>query len=160
MLFRSVAVSGHGYDPDGTLNPRPLTPPEGARPGCPEGARTLLLQAAVLCSDAEHKQAADGTWEILGDPTEGALSVVALKAGIDDFELRSRFRRAAEIPFSSERQLMAVWIDDPKGELHAPLGNGASGSRRLLIRKGAPEVIIGLCDRWIDGGGLTPRFGL
>ena len=152
----AVAVSGQGYDPAGTLTPRALTPPEDARPGCPEGARTLLLQAAVLCSDAEHKQAADGTWGILGDPTEGALSVVALKAGIDDFELRSRFRRAAEIPFSSERQLMAVWIDDPKGELHAPLGNGASGSRRLLISKGAPEVIIGLCDRWIDGGGLTP----
>ena len=116
---------------------------------------TLLLQAGVLCSDAEHKQAADGSWEILGDPTEGALSVVALKAGIDDFELRSRFRRAAEIPFSSERQLMAVWIDDPDAALQAPLGIGADGSGRFLISKGAPEVIIGLSDRWIDGGGPT-----
>jgi Ca2+-transporting ATPase len=151
-----VAVSGQGYDPTGTLTPSPLTPPEGARPGCAEGARTLLLQAGVLCSDAEHKQAADGSWEILGDPTEGALSVVALKAGIDDFELRSHYLRAAEIPFSSERQLMAVWIEDPNAELQGPLGDGASGSRRLLISKGAPEVIIGLCDRWIDGGGSTP----
>ncbi|MFM7312798.1 MAG: cation-translocating P-type ATPase, partial [Cyanobium sp.] len=152
----SVAVTGQGYDPAGHLSATPLDPPSGARPGCSENARTMLLQAGVLCSDAEHKQAADGTWEILGDPTEGALSVVALKAGIDDFELRSRFRRAAEIPFSSERQLMAVWIEDPHGELQAPLGESANGSGRLLICKGAPEVVIGLCDRWIDGGGPTP----
>jgi Ca2+-transporting ATPase len=119
------------------------------------GSSTLLLQAGVLCSDAEHRQLADGSWEILGDPTEGALSVVALKAGIDDFELRSHFRRAAEIPFSSERQLMAVWIEDPNHELQAPLGSSASGSPSLLISKGAPEVIIGLCDRWIDGQGVV-----
>jgi len=150
-----VSVTGQGYDPSGTLTAEALAAPSGCRPGSLSGARDLLLQAGVLCSDAEHKQAADGTWEILGDPTEGALSVVALKAGMDDFELRSRFRRAAEIPFSSERQLMAVWIDDPENALQAPLAGNASGSSRLLISKGAPEVIIALCDRWIDGEGVV-----
>ena len=152
----AVEVAGQGYDPEGTMRPRALMPPAGARPGILAGAQTLLLQAGVLCSDAEHRQQADGSWDVLGDPTEGALSVVALKAGIDDFELRSRYRRAAEQPFSSEQQLMAVWIDDPAGELQAPLGRSAAGSTRLLISKGAPEVIIGLCDRWIDGGGVVP----
>ena len=85
--------------------------------------------------------------------------MVALKAGIDDFELRSHFRRAAEIPFSSERQLMAVWIEDPDHALQAPLGSSASGSPSLLISKGAPEVIIGLCDRWIDGQGVVAMGG-
>ena len=150
-----VAVTGQGYDPSGRMEAAALAGPEGANPGSASGARTLLLQTGVLCSDAEHKQQADGSWEILGDPTEGALSVVAMKAGIDDFALRSHFRRAAEIPFSSERQLMAVWIDDPHGELQAPLGSSAAGSAQLLISKGAPEVIIGLCDRWIDGSGVT-----
>ena len=150
-----VSVSGQGYDPSGSLTASPLEAPSGANAGSAAGARTLLLQAGVLCSDAEHKQLADGSWDILGDPTEGALSVVALKAGIDDFELRSRYRRAAEIPFSSERQLMAVWIEDPHAELQAPLGNSASGSARLLISKGAPEVIISLCNRWIDGSGVV-----
>ena len=149
-----VSVSGQGYDPAGSLDAAPLAAPSGATAGSAPGACTLLLQAGVLCSDAEHKQLADGSWDILGDPTEGALSVVAMKAGIDDFELRSHYRRAAEIPFSSERQLMAVWIEDPRAELQAPLGGSASGSTRLLISKGAPEVIIGLCDRWIDGGGV------
>jgi Ca2+-transporting ATPase len=150
-----VAVSGQGYDPSGSLEAANLAAPAGATSGSAAGARTLLLQAGVLCSDAEHKQLADGSWDILGDPTEGALSVVAAKAGIDDFELRSHFRRAAEIPFSSERQLMAVWIEDPRAELQGPLGPSASGSSRLLISKGAPEVIIGLCDRWLDGGGVA-----
>jgi Ca2+-transporting ATPase len=154
-----VSVTGQGYDPAGTLTPSPLDPPPGSRAGMLPGSSTLLLQAGVLCSDAEHRQLADGSWEILGDPTEGALSVVALKAGIDDFELRSHFRRAAEIPFSSERQLMAVWIEDPDHALQAPLGSSASGSPSLLISKGAPEVIIGLCDRWIDGQGVVAMGG-
>ena len=151
----AVAVSGQGYDPSGSFTPRPLAPPPGAVAGCADGVQRLLLQAGVLCSDAEFRQAGDGSWEVLGDPTEGALSVVAEKAGIDDFELRSHYQRAAEIPFSSERQLMAVWIEDPRGELQAPLGPCAAGSGRLLISKGAPEVIIASCDRWIDGSGVV-----
>ncbi|MFM7675212.1 MAG: cation-translocating P-type ATPase [Synechococcus sp.] len=152
----AVAVSGQGYDPEGRFTATELPPPAGAEAGVPQALQGLLLQAGVLCSDAEHKQGADGGWEILGDPTEGALCVVAAKAGIDDFELRSYFRRHAEIPFSSERQLMAVWIDDPKGEVQAPLGDAAAGSSRLLITKGAPEVVVAHCDRWVDGSGVVP----
>ena len=151
----SVAVSGQGYVPTGDFMATQLASPVDAVAGSPEGAQLLLLQAAVLCSDAELRQMEDGGWDVLGDPTEGALSVVAQKAGIDDFDLRSHYQRAAEIPFSSERQLMAVWIDDPRGGLQAPLGTIAAGSNRLLITKGAPEVIIGICDRWIDGSGVV-----
>jgi Ca2+-transporting ATPase len=153
---QAVAVSGLGYEPNGAFTPRLLTPPEGATAGAVHGLERLLLQAAVLCSDAEHKQNSDGTWEILGDPTEGALSVVAAKQGIDDFELRSHYRRAAEIPFSSERQLMAVWVEDHEGSLQAPLGAAAAGSHQLLISKGAPEVIFSGCSSWVDGGGVVP----
>jgi Ca2+-transporting ATPase len=152
----AVAVGGLGYEPTGAFTPRPLTAPEGATAGAAPGLERLLLQAAVLCSDAEHRQNADGSWEILGDPTEGALSVVAAKQGIDDFELRSHYRRAAEIPFSSERQLMAVWVEDHAGSLQAPLGDAAAGSNQLLISKGAPEVILSGCGRWVDGGGVLP----
>ncbi|MEI8249844.1 MAG: cation-transporting P-type ATPase [Synechococcus sp. ELA057] len=151
----SVAVSGHGYEPTGAFTHADLSAPLEATPGVAPGSLALLLQAGVLCSDAELRQKDAGGWEVLGDPTEGALSVVAAKAGIDDFELRSHFSRAAEIPFSSERQLMAVWIDDPQGRLQEPLGVSAQGSTRLLISKGAPEVIIASCNRWIDGSGVT-----
>lgn len=151
----SVAVTGEGYSPSGMLTSRLLTPPQNSSPGCSAEARQLLLHAGVLCSDAELKQDAQKNWEILGDPTEGALVVVAAKAGIDAFAIRSKFKRVAEIPFSSERQLMAVWLQDPSGELQAPLGSIANCSTRLLISKGAPEVIIGNCKRWIDASGVV-----
>jgi Ca2+-transporting ATPase len=82
--------------------------------------------------------------------------VVAGKAGYDDFALREQHRRQAEIPFSSERQLMAVWVDDAAGTLQAPLGAAAQGSRQLMISKGAPEVILAGCSRWVDGSGVVP----
>ncbi|MFN9643770.1 MAG: cation-translocating P-type ATPase [Cyanobacteriota bacterium] len=151
----AVAVSGHGYDPAGTFTARPLPLPAGSEAGLPEGCRDLLLKAGVLCSDAELTKESDGRFDILGDPTEGALLVVAAKAGIDGFALRSRHPREAEIPFSSERQLMAVWVQDSEGRLQDPLGATAAGSRTLLISKGAPEVIIATCSRWIDGSGVV-----
>ncbi len=152
----AVAVSGHGYDPRGKFSERSLAAPAGARAGVAVGAQQLLLQAGVLCSDAELKRESDGRWDVLGDPTEGALVVVAAKAEIDAFALRSHNDRLAEIPFSSERQLMAVWVGDPSGSLQAPLGAAAEGSHTLMISKGAPEVILSLCNRWLDGGGMAP----
>jgi Ca2+-transporting ATPase len=151
-----IAVSGQGYAPSGSMEPHDLPAPPGATAGLAKGAQQLLLQAGVLCSDAELKQQANGRWEVLGDPTEGALVVVAAKAGIDAFTLRSCYRRAAEIPFSAERQLMAVWISDSDGCLQQPLGPLVGRSSTLLISKGAPEVIIGCCSRWLDGSGVVP----
>jgi Ca2+-transporting ATPase len=152
----AVRVSGQGYEPVGNFTPRPLDAPAGARAGLVDGGRQLLLAAGTLCSDAELQRQGDDSWDILGDPTEGALVVVAAKAGLDDFELRERHPRRAEIPFSSERQLMAVWVADPHHRLQAPLGEAAEGSGVLLISKGAPEVILSTCDRWLDGGGVAP----
>ncbi|MEB3264996.1 MAG: cation-translocating P-type ATPase [Cyanobacteriota bacterium] len=151
----AITVGGHGYEPVGAMEARSLAAPGGAHSGLVAGGSRLLLQAGVLCSDAELRRETDGRWEVLGDPTEGALVVVAAKAGIDSFELRSHCCREAEIPFSSERQLMAVWVQDSQGDLQAPLGQVARGSRLLLISKGAPEVIIGSCDRWLDGSGVV-----
>jgi P-type Ca2+ transporter type 2C len=152
---QAVAVSGLGYNPTGEFSSSALAAPAGASAGAPQGLQTLLLQAGVLCSDAELRQDKDGVWDVLGDPTEGALAVVAGKAGFDDFEVRQRYSRKAEIPFSSERQLMAVWVDDPDGSLQAPLGGAAQGSSQLMISKGAPEVIIASCNRWLDGSGVV-----
>jgi Ca2+-transporting ATPase len=152
---QSIAVSGRGYDPHGSFTVSELAPPEGAVPGITAGARDLLLAAGVLCSDAELKKEEDGSWDVLGDPTEGALVVAASKASLDGFALRSHYKRKAEIPFSSERQLMAVWVDDTTGTLQQPLGDVSKGSSTLLITKGAPEVILGSCDRWIGNHGVA-----
>jgi Ca2+-transporting ATPase len=150
----SIAVSGQGYDPNGTLTPSPLTVPFPQRQGTAPGAVDLLLQAGALCSDAELNSQPDGGWDVLGDPTEGALVVAAAKAGQGAEELRHRFHRQGEIPFSSERQWMAVWVGDADGELQAPLGAAAEGSGTLLLSKGAPEVLLNTCDRWLAPSGV------
>ena len=150
-----IAVSGLGYEPRGAFSATDLSAPPEGHAGLAPGALELLLQAGVLCSDAELRQEADGRWEVLGDPTEGALVVAAAKAETDAFALRSDYPRQAEIPFSSERQLMAVWVQDRSGALQAPLGAAATGSDTLMLCKGAPEVILASCDRWLDGQAVT-----
>jgi len=152
---RAITVSGQGYGPEGAFSSADLVPPSGSRAGMAPGALDLLLRAGVLCNDAQMRRTPDGAWEVLGDPTEGALVVVAAKAHLDAAELRGGFQRLAEIPFSSEHQIMAVWLEDPEGVLGAPLGAAAAGSATLMLSKGAPEVVLGDCDRWLDGQGLA-----
>ncbi|MBS7622012.1 HAD-IC family P-type ATPase, partial [Candidatus Bathyarchaeota archaeon] len=75
---------------------------------------------------------------IKGDPTEGALIVVAAKAGIKKEELEEKFKRIHEIPFSSERKRMTT--------IHA------FGNKKHAYAKGAPEVILERCDYILKEG--------
>ncbi|MDY7227493.1 cation-translocating P-type ATPase [Hyalangium rubrum] len=127
-------VSGVGYAPEGRLH-QDGVPVEGV----PAAARELL-RAGVLCNDAALLPG-DGTWGLTGDPTEGALLVVAEKAGIRVEEARERFARMDAIPFESENQFMAT--------LHA---NGEGG--RHVFLKGAPEVLLRRCEL---SQGLSPE---
>ena len=106
----------------------------------------------MLCSDAELKQEPDGRWEILGDPTEGALAVAAAKADLDGFALRKPLPPPGlEIPFSSR-------ADGGSGAVPEQLQHPRPGIGRfitLMISKGAPEVILATCDRWLDGSGVA-----
>ena len=115
---RSIDVSGVGYAPEGRL--------EG------DGRDLdLLLKAGILASDAVL--ANDGTrWFVKGDPTEGALVVLAAKAGLDAAQQRASSPRTQEIPFSSERKRMTT--------VHA-LPDGT----RVAFTKGAPEVVLERC---------------
>ena len=121
-----VDVTGSGYKPKGEfmLDGETL-------PGIDEELKLLLL-ASALCNDAKLIKKSD-RWTIKGDPTEGALIVVAAKAGITEDELK-KYPRVNEIPFSSERKRMTT--------LH-----NTSDSRILAFMKGAPEVVLNLCDK-------------
>ena len=117
-----VSVSGIGYDPEGRLS------------GADDAALLPLLQAALLCNDAQllPPDATRPQWTVLGDPTEGALVVLAAKGGIDLKKLKQAAPREAELPFDSDTQMMATrhcFADAP---------------RRVFI-KGAPEAVLGLC---------------
>ena len=85
-----------------------------------------------------------GHWQIVGDPTEVSLIVAARKVGSD--AKADGYRRLAEIPFTSERKLMSV--------LAAP-NDGDQGRSRLFC-KGAPDVLLGRCDRILESGQVRP----
>ncbi|MBN2408627.1 MAG: cation-translocating P-type ATPase [Candidatus Aminicenantes bacterium] len=127
-------VTGVGYDPAGEV--------QGMVCGLDsESPVERLLKAALLCNDA-HLNEAGGKWTVKGDPTEGALVVAAAKAGLPVSEIRLRHPRSEEIPFSSERKRMTTVHDEPDG-------------RRAAYLKGAPEEVIGRCDRIMTSTGVV-----
>ncbi len=121
-----VEVSGSGYDPHGTfrLNGNDLI--ADSFPLLREVSR-----AALLCNDASLALT-NGQWQIQGDPTEGALLTMALKAGLDQAHCQAQFPRTDAIPFESEHRFMATLHHD-----HA--GHG------FVYLKGAPERVLEMC---------------
>lgn len=108
----------------------------------------LLLVGGALNNDAALKARTEGNssatrWEIVGDPTEGALVVAAAKAGFAKADLESRFPRVAEIPFDSSRKRMTT--------IHQ-LADG----KYLAWVKGAPEVVLSLCGHALLPNGSAP----
>ncbi len=110
-------VGGEGYNPEGQFYTRDA-------PFNPElhPATSLLLHGALLCNDAYLEQSGEEsgqrTWRMVGDPTEGALAVVAAKAGLWRAEGAKALPRVAEIPFDSERKRMATIHEVAAGPAH------------------------------------------
>ena len=128
-----LEVSGAGYEPQG----------EFSRHGTivePSEAVVTLLRAATLCSDAHLVfSETDRSWQLKGDPTEGALIVAAAKAGLRKAELDQEFPRVHEIPFTSESKRMTT--------LHTVNGGA------VAYAKGAPEIILESCaQQWTETG--------
>lgn len=121
----TVSIEGEGYDPTG----RVLLVDGVQSCECFE----LFVKGCVLCNDAELVLE-NGKWRIRGDPTEGALVVLAEKAGHHVAELRSRYPRIGEVPFSSERKRMTTMHYSEKGG-------------KLVFVKGAPEVVLERCTK-------------
>jgi len=127
-----VDVSGIGYAPVGEVRST-----DGN--DLPDLLQEEVLRTLVGGSLANNAQLAkiDDTWSIEGDPTEAAFLVAAAKlpgAG----ELAAGYRREGEIPFSSARKRMSVLTVAPDG-------------RRLLVAKGAPDVLLDRCTHLARG---------
>ena len=136
--LRSHAVDGSGYSPVGTIERFPTDD---------RGTTELALSAMALCNDAEVRES-DGNWELVGDPTEGALVVLATKGGVDVPALRTRFPRRAEVPFDSATKFMAT--------VHEVITDSGTRVVRLLV-KGAPDVLLARSTSVIDADGeLAP----
>jgi P-type Ca2+ transporter type 2C len=126
-----VDVTGTGYIPEGEFIP------ERQKNGSNVPLNTLLKSAALV-SDARLINK-DGRWAIKGDPTEGALVVAAAKAGFNKRDLDEKYPRVDEIPFTSETKRMTTIQESSHG--------------RVAHSKGAPEVILDSCTRYLTSDG-------
>jgi len=121
-----LQVSGVGYSPTGGFSR------DGKEAPVTDYPDTLdMFRAGMLCNEASvHQQ--DGTWVIHGDPTEGALITLAMKATLDPLFEQGKLPRTDVIPFESEHRFMATLHQD-----HA-------GNSRIYV-KGAPEKVLAMC---------------
>ncbi len=159
-----VRLTGTGYAPEGAMQPveasgsddQQLT--DAIDSSLAEAVEETLMVGTIANDGDLHWQvdevepdsqaqsgSGQGHWQIVGDPTEVSLIVAARKVGSD--AKANGYRRLAEIPFTSERKLMSV--------LAAPNDGGEGGQSRLFC-KGAPDVLLGRCDRILDGGQVRP----
>ncbi|MFB2557403.1 cation-translocating P-type ATPase [Herbiconiux liangxiaofengii] len=126
------AVAGTGYAPSGSIT----SDRHEDEPQHPD--LDAIVEAFALCNDA-HLVDSDGEWQIVGDPTEGALRTLAAKASFD----RSPFERLAVVPFSAESKYMATRHQGP------------AGATRILL-KGAPGVVLDRSSHELGADG-TPQ---
>jgi potassium/sodium efflux P-type ATPase len=122
----TVLVSGSGYAPEGEL-----TAEDGNDDVAALAAAAPLIRSALLCNDAHLRQTDDG-WVVDGDPMEGALVALAMKAGLDPEHVRSERPRTDEIPFDARHRLMAT-------------RHTGQGGEHVIFVKGAPERLLALC---------------
>ncbi len=112
-------ITGEGYSTEGEIN----------HVGGSRFDLDPYLLPMALCADA----VLDGE-SLIGDPTEGALIVLAAKGGLNLDETRKAYPRIAEVPFDSDYKFMATFHEMEDGE------------GRPVVRcyvKGAPDVLIG-----------------
>lgn len=118
-------VNGEGYVANGTIETKAGT-----------DLRPYLLPM-VLCTDSRVNHG-----QLIGDPTEGALWVLAQKGGLDPAAEQAHRPRIAEIPFDSAHKFMATFH--------------YAGDVVEMFVKGAPDVLLGRACRYLGTGGEQP----
>ncbi len=131
--YEAWGVEGVGYDPRGRFVS------VGSDREATEATASLraALESAAYCNNAKllSPEGESDDWRIVGDPTEAAMLVAAIKGGTDVITDRPR---VYELPFESKRKRMSVIY--------------SNGNSLTAYVKGAPLVVLGLSDRLVEGG--------
>jgi Ca2+-transporting ATPase len=122
---RIFEVTGSGYDPQGEILEAGRRIHAAAAPDL-----AAVLRIGLLCNESDVYEE-NGHYTVDGDPTEGALIVAAMKAGLQPEVERENYPRLFLIPFESERGYMS--------SLHR------HGDRHIIMVKGAPEKLLDIC---------------
>jgi len=130
-------VEGAGYVPQGAFFICDNTiDPQNGHPVLAE-----LIRGAVLCNESSLREK-NGRWTLEGEPTEGSLVALGMKAGLDPRHLHDTHPRAATIPFDSAHKFMATLHRDESGA--------------FIVMKGAPEAVLSACTTQRTRAGDTP----
>jgi len=130
-------------------------PSTSSRPEC-----ALLMLGAALCSNARIEPEKEGQLRVIGDPTESALLLAGVQAGMR--EPGSKFPRVAEWPFDSGRKRMTTVHRLPasertfSGAVWRALRLLSLDTRFVVFSKGAVEGLLPLCDRWLQNQNVVP----
>ncbi len=134
---RRIRITGAGYEPKGQFNPSP-------KDTSYEKDLLSLLEAALCCNNArinppgpEHP-----SWTSLGDQTEAALKVAALKYNMNEHAVAVFLPRIHEIPFDARRKRMTT--------IHREV------DREVAFVKGAPREVLQLCSHILVDGETRP----
>ena len=129
---RVINVTGAGYEPTGEF-----VYDDAAIDPMSDADLDLLLRIGYLNNDA-HLQENGSSWIVYGDPTEGALTVLGAKAGLNE-DLKEGYPRIGEFPFESSRKRMSA--------IHAIKEMG-----KIAYVKGAPEIILERSENIYENG--------
>ena len=114
-------------------------------PGHISSSLQQLLHCGILCSTAsiipvhESSKTSDESFDVLGDPTEGATMILAEELGIHPEELRSQWKIIDEMPFDSITKRMWVVVQNP-----ASAEASAGKQKSVIYAKGSPESILSI----------------
>ncbi|MBM3125663.1 MAG: cation-translocating P-type ATPase, partial [Chloroflexi bacterium] len=144
-----VNISGAGYVPRGDFEIRGDKVEITRYP-----AILTTLWLGVLNNDATLETTGEKdslqTYRIVGDPTEGALLVAAVKAGAVPVEISEAYPRENEVPFDSERKRMITIHDvhDPRATDPSPFYDETWKDWNVINVKGAPDIVLELCTHY------------
>ncbi len=130
-------VTGEGYGPDGEVRF------DGKKTETPHLAQLLELATIILACNNANLVQEEGTWKVVGDPTEGALLAAGLKAGGNREGIEKELPKHHEIPFDSDRKLSTV------------IRKMSNGKLRAFIN-GAPDVLLKRCTNFYTSNEVHP----
>ncbi|MEE8185903.1 MAG: HAD-IC family P-type ATPase [Thermodesulfobacteriota bacterium] len=118
-------VTGSGYEPKGEILA------EGGHIDIERSKNLqMVLRIGMLCNESNIYEE-EGQYKVDGDPTEGALIVSAMKAGLNPEDEKEKYPQIGIVPFESEKGFMAT--------LHR------HGGKNIVFVKGAPERVLDMC---------------
>ena len=126
-----IEVSGTGYNPEGSFS-------YNAKKTDPKSFE-LFLRVCTLCNNSKLFQEKN-KWDVLGDPTEGALSVLGYKGKLNPTDLEKKFLPVSELPFDSDRKMMTK------------IFRNVDKNRAEAYVKGALDILLTKCSRIMING--------